>query len=382
LFLAVVGLGSLLGAGACNKEGDKKAADNKAVEKDTKDTAAPGGDKKPDQAAAGSASMTAAPTTAPGAAPPAEMAAKASSAVATGGNADDLSLLPVDSEMVVGVNWKQLSNSALWKEFVAPKLAADANFNAGIGKFKALCSFDPMDAMTTISVGLKNLGNKSPDGAIVIHGFDRAKSMACFDKDGKAEAEKDGTKVTIEDNVVLLQKAGDPSLGFTFVNDTTALVVLGAKADSTAGVKEVAGGKTALGTSPNFVEIYNKVNTADSVWMIANGNSKLFNEMSSKIPNAKLKAMFGSVNVTDGVTADVRVRVDSPENAKMLAEMGKQQAGAAAMFVDKIDIVADGSDIHAQLGITNAKLHTLMQFAAMGKAQHAGGGGGGLFGPK
>jgi hypothetical protein len=66
----------------------------------------------------------------------------------------------------------------------------------------------------------------------------------------------------------------------------------------------------------------------------------------------------------------------------MLAEMGKQQAGAAAMFVDKIDIVADGSDIHAQLGITNAKLHTLMQFAAMGKAQHAGGGGGGLFGPK
>jgi hypothetical protein len=83
------------------------------------------------------------------------------------------------------------------------------------------------------------------------------------------------------------------------------------------------------------------------------------------------------------VTADVRVRVDSPDQAKTLADLGNKQAAGAAMFVDKLEISADGADIHASMSISNTKLHTLMQFAAMGRQQHAGGGGGGggLFGP-
>jgi len=35
---------------------------------------------------------------------------------------DDLSLIPLDSELVLGLNFAQLQQSALWKQFVEPKL--------------------------------------------------------------------------------------------------------------------------------------------------------------------------------------------------------------------------------------------------------------------
>ena len=61
---------------------------------------------------------------------------------------DDLSLLPADSEMVMGLNFAQLQQSALWKQF-APKLMEKAA--GGIAEFKAACGFDPMEAIKSIS---------------------------------------------------------------------------------------------------------------------------------------------------------------------------------------------------------------------------------------
>src|SRR5437879_1581327 len=112
LLVAVTAFG--LGAVACKKDdktegtttdktaekSDKKADDKKADDKkveaktDDKKVEVKTDDKKAD----------------PG---------KAEAAPPANPNADDLSLLPVDSEAVIGINYKQLASSALWKEFVA-----------------------------------------------------------------------------------------------------------------------------------------------------------------------------------------------------------------------------------------------------------------------
>ena len=86
----------------------------------------------------------------------------------------DLELLPVDSEAVIGVNFQQLQGSALWQQYVAPKLAGVA----GIDKFKAICGFDPLSTLQTMSIGMKGLSGDEPTGSIVVHGYSRKTAMS------------------------------------------------------------------------------------------------------------------------------------------------------------------------------------------------------------
>src|SRR6185312_107351 len=126
--------------------------------------------------------------------------------------ADDLSLLPVDSEMVMGLNFAQLQTSALWKQF-SPKLMEKAA--TGLAEFKVACGFDPLEAVKSVSMGLKGLGGAQPDGVIVVHGPEKAKVMACVGK-AKEEAAKKGTDITVDGDVFIVKdKSGQPS-AFTF----------------------------------------------------------------------------------------------------------------------------------------------------------------------
>ena len=55
--------------------------------------------------------------------------------------------------------------------------------------------------------------------------------------------------------------------------------------------------------------------------------------------------MFGSINVTQDVTADLRMRVATAADATALAKNLKNQVSAATAFVDKIDVSTDASDV-------------------------------------
>jgi hypothetical protein len=299
----------------------------------------------------------------------------------SGAVGDDLSLLPVDSEAVVGINFAQVQQSALWKQFVAPKLAsADLS---GIQKFKALCGFDPMDSLKSVAIGMKGLGTESPTGSIVVHGFDKAKSMSCFDKEGVADVEKDGSKVTIDGDVVMITDKSGKQIGFTFVNDTTALAVIGPEAATKDGIKKAAAGGGALKTSAAFVEMYKKINSGDSLWMVVKGDAPFMSK--AKIPGANLKAAYGSLNVTDGLTLNMRMRLGSPDEATQLVSMAKGQVDnpQAKQFFDKIDVTADGSDMKIDIAMSADKLKQLaaMVGGLMGGAMGGMGGAGGPGGP-
>ncbi|HSD88668.1 MAG TPA: RNA polymerase sigma factor, partial [Kofleriaceae bacterium] len=134
----------------------------------------------------------------------------------------DLALLPADADAVIGLNFAQVSHSALWKQYIAPQLAGVD----GIRQFEALCGFDPLASLGSVSIGLKGLGqDDNTTGVVVVHGFEKAKAMSCFDQKGVPEAEKDGSKVTIDGDVVLITDATTHEHGaFTFINNTTALI--------------------------------------------------------------------------------------------------------------------------------------------------------------
>jgi hypothetical protein len=270
---------------------------------------------------------------------------------------DDLSLLPLDSELVLGINLSQVQQSSLWKQFVEPKIMSSGDALKKMGEFKAKCGFDPMTAVKSVSVGMKGLGGDKPDGVVVVHGMDKAKTWACLDK-MQDEMKQDGTEFTKTGDVAVFKNTKmNQTYAVTFVNDSTLIAVLGDQA-TPDGVKAVASAKSTLKTSPPFLDMYSKVNTNDSLWGLMNGNSKAFEKAGAM--GVKPKAVFGSLNVSDGLAVDFRMRLDTQDAAAQFATMVKGQLQPAAKMFDKTDVSNEGSDVHFVIALSSQKLQSLI----------------------
>jgi RNA polymerase sigma factor (sigma-70 family) len=279
----------------------------------------------------------------------------------------DLAILPADSEAVIGVNFAQLSRSALWKTWVAPMVAN----NDGFREIEQLCGFNPMTSLGSISLGLKGLGdNDTVSGVIIIHGFERAKSMSCFDSQGVAEAEKAGTKVTIDNGVVLMASTDGPDhVAFTFIDNTTALVVIGPDAASKESVQRIAAGNGGVHNSTVFASAIQSINTDDSIWlMVAEGSSFLdnLNTEIAQYTTTKLGTMYLSLNVTDSLALDAGLRLGSPAAvATVVAEIEKKMSATELAQTirgtfDQLDVLADGNDLILSVSMSGPQIVSLV----------------------
>ncbi len=285
--------------------------------------------------------------------------------------AEDLAMLPGDSELVLGLNFAQLQKSDLWKQF-SPKLMEKA---AGdLAEFKAMCGFDPFEKFKSVSIGLKNVDGGKPDGAMVVHGLEKGQTLACLEK-GKAEMAKKGTEVTVDGDVFLMKGKNGETMAWSFVGNDTMLGVIGAQGTKD-GVIAAAKRTDGLKSSAKFVEMYSKINTGESLWFLVNGNAPFMAKAS--LPGAKPQAIFGSVNVTDGLTLDVRFRMATGDEAKAMVDMMKGQTNSAQVkqMFDKLDVGQDGNDAKLSVAMSQEKLKNLVQMFAglMGGMMGAGGG--------
>ena len=287
-------------------------------------------------------------------------------ALATG-DKDDLSLIPVDAEAVIGVNWVQLQQSPLWKQFVEPEMMKDADFQAFVKDFKDRCGFDPMTSVKKMTVGLKKLGDDTPEGVMVMHGPDKAKTLACLENDKwRAEAAKEKVTIKREGEIVTLVGEDNASAGITFIGDNRVLVVVGTGVTPDA-VTAAAKASSTLSTSPSFVDMHGKIaKHADkqSLWFLMNGNSKIFEEASAL--GLRPKAVFGSLSVTDGMSADVRARLDSPDQATQTVSAMKGQLASMSSMFDKLELTSDGADVKLEAAASKDKLQNLLKLATGG----------------
>jgi len=264
---------------------------------------------------------------------------------------DDLSLLPVDAELVVGINVGQIQQSAK---------ARDQHKMGKLNDVKEKCGFDPSTAIKSVAIGLKGFAAEKPDGVVVVHGLDKAKTIACTDK-MKDEITADGSEITHDGDVTLVKNKQGETVAVAFANDSTMVMVIGANANA-AGVKTVLAGGSALKTSPAFVEMYGKVKTTDSVWLLGSGGLM---DKASAI-GAKPKGVFGSLNVTDGLALDAALKFETPDAAAQVASKLKQQSQMAVTMVDKIDVTSEGDLAKISVVLSNQKLQALIsQVGAM-----------------
>lgn len=284
----------------------------------------------------------------------------------------DLGYLPADADTVIGMNFALVRESELWKRFVVPQLGTVGGFR----EVEALCGFDPLDSLGSVSIGLKGIGeadDKHMSGSIVVHGFDKTKAMSCFDKQGLREAEKGGAKIAIADGVVFVTDAErNFHVAFTFVDDTTALIVIGPAAATKEGVARVAAGDGKLATASTFAATLQNVNTDNAMWMMASPQSKMFDDALTEIPelaDVKPGTFYLSLGVTDALALDIGVGLGTPAAvARVVAHLkSKLDEGFAktmiATYFDQVDVFADGSDLIVSLAVSGEQIAQMMAMA-------------------
>ena len=104
-----------------------------------------------------------------------------SSEASSGG---DLALLPADSEIVIGMNLGQMQQSALWKQFVEPRLAGGETQNV-VDDFKTKCGVDPLKMIGSFTVGARGFPDNPTGVAVVVRFRARAGlSLPAVARDG------------------------------------------------------------------------------------------------------------------------------------------------------------------------------------------------------
>lgn len=286
-----------------------------------------------------------------------------------------LAALPADSEIVIGIDSGRLRSSALLGPMIDDMMAGNAT-KMGFD-IKAACGIDPTKQVGMGLVGIKMTSAKSGEFAGAFTGLDKATLVPCFEK-ARAEIEKNGFTLKVDGNFVFLTKGTDNHMGLTVTDDHIAMVRFSTSAAVDKPMLEkMAAAKTGDGLtgSKEFMGMVNATNTKATIWGLANGGSPLL----SRLP-AKFKAAFGSIDITDGVVVDGRMRMNSPDEAKKVTQMFSSQLSSMTQMglAETASMTPDGADIKISVILNKKNVETVknMVGAVFGSAMRSGMSGG------
>src|SRR5688500_9800645 len=80
------------------------------------------------------------------------------------GKTGDIDLLPLDSEVVLAVNWEQLQATSIWKDLALPAIMKESDVVEVITEIKGRCGFDFVAGLKRVSIGVKGIDVELPDG--------------------------------------------------------------------------------------------------------------------------------------------------------------------------------------------------------------------------
>jgi hypothetical protein len=294
---------------------------------------------------------------------------------AAGAAGDDLNVIPAESEIVAGINLSNLRDSAVFKEFGQKALT---QATAEISKFKAKCGFDPVESIKSLTIGIKLLnGGDKPRGSIVVHtSAPKDKLKACLEK-SKAEAESEGDSLKIDGDIAYLtSKKGDVFMALTFLGNDGVVALLNDSEWTKDKVTAALAGGGSIKSNKAFTEPFGTIKKGQTLWFYVNGESKA--AAMAKASGLAATAFFGSVNLTDGLTSDLRARMKTPADATAAVEAFKGQMTQAQMFFTKSEMKADGNDLRVTVELTGSQLKGIgaMVGGMIGGGRGMGGGGG------
>ncbi len=270
----------------------------------------------------------------------------------------DLAFLPADAQIVVGADMAKIQTSFVWKALVAPMLAS----SPALSQFQTDCGLDPLASLSSVTIGLGRTGDDGhADASIVMHGFSRAKLFDCIELlDHKLGS--DALPVEVDEGVMLM-KGADSQLALTFLDETTALAVLGTGA-TRAGIATIAS-QRGHSTRSGYAELIGEVNTDDAIWLAVRDGSQILTVIDDELASAsttEVHGVYASIDLAEGLTVSAGARVGSPalvtalveEVRKRMAELGLETKLGSSF--DQLDVIADEGDIIVSAALSQSQL--------------------------
>ncbi|MGE0548048.1 MAG: hypothetical protein AB7O24_24995 [Kofleriaceae bacterium] len=253
----------------------------------------------------------------------------------------DLSYLPADSAMVIAIDLHTLRHTDVWRTIVAPLTDedelddvvdttddADADMfeDAGADIFEVIkkrCGFDLLTRVKRLTMavpaGTRNANGDddddddvvddddsslpSPATTLVIHGIARGEMLACIDElgpdpsrpasraDRRSRIDRDGDVTT------LTSERDDKTIAFAFLDETTALAIIGP--DATADrIRALQGGQSGLDRVPGVIAAVSTIESQHPIWVWA---------VETDPSTEASKTTLATVNVSNEVQLEMRV---------------------------------------------------------------------------
>jgi hypothetical protein len=283
----------------------------------------------------------------------------------------NLTLFPKDTDVLVGINFNKIRESALWKKYEPQLLKAAGD---DLAKMKEACGADPLAKVQGATIAIKGEKNVT----MVISGLDKATAAQCATKAAeKAKAEGKDVTAIVDGNYIEVKKAGEENMGALFVNDTTLIAAQrDGKGLTKAELEVLAKGlpeAESLAGHAEFKDILSRTDTGDAIWMAASGTAEMFQSAP-----VKFKSAFGSIEVSDGVKLDGSARMESEDVAKQTAEGAKAQVAQlkSSMFgsmIGDVQVNQKGPDVQVTASLSQQQIDSIA--AMVGPALGGGMGG-------
>jgi hypothetical protein len=258
---------------------------------------------------------------------------------------DWLGFLPVDSDIVVGIDSAQIRKTQVWAELL-PKV--EKGMGHDLDELRTACGFDPFQTVTRVSVGLRAIERDKLVGVVVVHGVG-AGMMGCV----RSHFGKGGA-VTDDKGVLVMDQKPDMRSAWTVIG-TTLIVDL----DPAAGhdtMQAVLGSGSPLRGSQAFMALYGGLDRGASMWGVVNGSSKMLEEFGSMRP----KHTKGTITLSDRIVIDGDVVFDAPDVATQVETLVKATFQQVHQFIESGDTKVDGSTLHVKAAVGPVQLQQML----------------------
>jgi hypothetical protein len=282
--------------------------------------------------------------------------------------------LPDDSDVVVVLNIRQLTEAPLIKKHAIEQLKGLLRANNDANKVFEALGFDPFKDLTSVTLAAAGIG---PDakGLALAHGtFDTAKFKAKAEEVAKDKAEM--IKIHKEGDHTLYEvkpKPDEDKRVYIGILDGTTIAASDDK-DRVLGAFAVAAGKKQGGIKKDLKALIEKVDGNQSLWMVAPGSAlakaaELGGDPKAKQSVEKIDSITAALMIDKDVKLALAVNAKSTDNAKELSEEIKEglnqakgilavlagnmkELAPAVEIVDKLKVDTEGSTVTMKAEVT------------------------------
>jgi hypothetical protein len=276
---------------------------------------------------------------------PADNAPAAPVADVRAGFDDPLALVPADSDILIRVDVAAVRTSPWFAKY--ERLVLEYLFPAFLE-----CEYDPLKEVTTVTVGIPM---DSEQGVFVVRGLDRDKTLDCL-RSSKATT---NTTVAFDGEfVTLTNKSGAVNL-LTFP-EPKVMVMQGSKNPTKETMNAALKSGAPIRANRMFVALMDKLPPGATLAMVSRPDSKRFTNLLENRVGARARHMYGTLHVTDRVTAKFVLVLKDPKDAATLEAQMRPQVEASKPYMERFDVRAAGDSLTMEFSMTEAQISAMV----------------------